>query len=162
MHIRHAAESDLDAINRVIEAAVMTWKLPERVKRLSVASHFYHPLDLQHMHIQVAEDQGRIMAVVAVDDEPVEVAGKGRALLLHGLYVAPEYQGQGTGSVLFEVAMSRVNERAMDGLLVRAQKDALGFFRKQNMQTLPVSDQRKDYQNRFWLGRKSHSKPTEQ
>ena len=36
IRIRPVDETDLDALNRVIGAAVMTWALPERVKRLSL------------------------------------------------------------------------------------------------------------------------------
>jgi len=54
--IRPARQIDLDAINRVIEAAVMTWDLPARVRRLSLASYSHTLLDLQHLDMVVAED----------------------------------------------------------------------------------------------------------
>ncbi len=37
--IRLAGHADLEAINRVIEVAVMTWDLPDRVKRLSLPAY---------------------------------------------------------------------------------------------------------------------------
>ena len=38
--IRPAGQADLEAINRVIEAAVMTWHLPDRVKRHALDGKF--------------------------------------------------------------------------------------------------------------------------
>lgn len=35
MTLRPATADDLEAVNRVIENAVMTWDLPDRVKRLA-------------------------------------------------------------------------------------------------------------------------------
>ncbi|WP_245795405.1 hypothetical protein [Thioalkalivibrio denitrificans] len=37
--LRAGDKSDLPAINAVIERAVMTWRLPDRVKRLSLPRH---------------------------------------------------------------------------------------------------------------------------
>ena len=54
--LRPATLDDLPAINRVIEAAVMTWDLPERVKRLSLPSYRYDAFDFDHLQMVVAED----------------------------------------------------------------------------------------------------------
>jgi hypothetical protein len=54
--LRQAAAADLDAVNAVIERAVMTWQLPERVKRLAMPSYRYGPHDLAHLHLVVADD----------------------------------------------------------------------------------------------------------
>ena len=54
INLRPALKTDLDAINRVIEAAVMTWKLPERVKRLSLPSYRYTLADFAHLEMVVA------------------------------------------------------------------------------------------------------------
>ena len=54
--IRPAWQADLEAINRVIEAAVMTWHLPDRVKRLSLPCYRYDNVDLDHLDIVLAED----------------------------------------------------------------------------------------------------------
>ena len=52
--LRPACGSDLDAVNGVIEAAVMGWHLPERVKRLSLPSYRYTRTDIDHMQVVVA------------------------------------------------------------------------------------------------------------
>ena len=59
--LRTARQADLEAINRVIEAAVMTWDLPERVKRLSLPSYRYTSVDFEHFEIVVAEDDRQSM-----------------------------------------------------------------------------------------------------
>ena len=46
----------LDAINRVIESAVLGWNLAERVKRLVLPSYRYTPLDVQHLSFAVARN----------------------------------------------------------------------------------------------------------
>ncbi|GAB6039601.1 hypothetical protein [Endothiovibrio diazotrophicus] len=38
VNLHRAGPADLEAINRVVEGAVMSWQLPERVKRLSLPS----------------------------------------------------------------------------------------------------------------------------
>lgn len=150
MQIRHATQDDLDTLNRVIEAAVMSWNLPERVKRLSMDSHLYHSVDLQHLLILVAEQQGVICGVAAIDKD-IQVFDDGtRGLLLHGLYVYPDFHRQGLGSALFEATEHEGRERQLDGILVRAQKDAAGFFRKMGMHKLPVENHATEYANRYW------------
>lgn len=44
----------------------MTWNLPQRVKRLSLPSYRYTPLDFDHLEIVVAEDdQHNIIGIAA-------------------------------------------------------------------------------------------------
>jgi GNAT superfamily N-acetyltransferase len=71
-------------------------------------------------------------------------------LLLHGLYVDPLYHGEGIGGRLLDAALEMVRERGMDGLLVKAQPDAVGFFQAMGMARLPVRDRERDYPHRFW------------
>ena len=52
--VRLAKISDLPEINRLIEAAEMTWKLPDRVKRLALSSYFYNEIDFAHLEIIIA------------------------------------------------------------------------------------------------------------
>ena len=63
--LREASKADLVAINQVIDAAIMTWKLPERVKRLSLPSYHYKEHDLQHIKLIVAEDDKQNIIGVA-------------------------------------------------------------------------------------------------
>lgn len=150
--LRTAQKNDLESINGIIEAAVMTWKLPQRVKRLSLPSYRYTTLDLDHFEIVLAESKQQIALGVAAwepanpEDTPADHAG----LLLHGIYVDPCHQHQGIGGLLFDAAQRAVDKRNLDGLLVKAQQDANGFFVSRGMSRLPVEDPVRHYANRFW------------
>jgi len=152
IQLRVAKKSDLDDINRVIEAAVMTWKLPERVKRLSLSSYRYTDIDFAHLEIVVAEDDGQNIVGVAGWEtaSPKDAPAGCTALLLHGIYVDPLYQRQGIGQQLFHAAEHAAAQQRKDGLLVKAQTDADNFFIAMGMQRLAVEDSARHYANRFW------------
>lgn len=150
--IRALAPGELAAVNRVIEAAIMSWELPERVKRLALPGYRYQQHDLDHLDIAVAVRGGEIVGVVAVETAAVRDAPAGRrALLLHGIYVLPGEQRRGIGSRLLHAAGQMARARGFDGLLVKAQAGAGGFFEKQRMTRLPVVDAGRDYERRYWL-----------
>jgi predicted N-acetyltransferase YhbS len=150
--LRPATPADLAAINAVIERAVMTWNLPERVKRLTLPSYRYSAHDLEHLHVVLVEDAGNAVLGVAAwelasaRDLP---AGK-TGLLLHGLYVDPAQQRAGVGSRLLEAAILAAGEQGFDGLLVKARPEAEGFFLARGLTPLPVTDAERDYPHRFW------------
>ena len=150
--LRPATPADLDAINAMIERAVMTWNLPERVKRLTLPSYRYSAHDLDHLHMVLAEDAGHAVLGIAAW-EPASArdlpAGK-TGLLLHGLYVDPQRQRAGAGSRLLEAAVSAAREQGFDGLLVKARPEAEGFFLARGLTPLPVTDAERDYPHRFW------------
>ena len=152
VHIRPATQADLEAINRIIEAAVMTWDLPERVKRLSLASYRYTALDFQHLDMVVAEDGVQhILGVAAWEQAEAKDCPKGHsALLLHGIYVDPSHHRQGIGHQLYQKAELAAPQHGYDGLLVKAQKGAEAFFLAQGMQPLEAHDPKRDYAGRFW------------
>ena len=150
--IRQVRQDELDAVNDIIESCVMSWDLPERVKRLSLSSYRYRPYDLKHFEMMVAEATwGEIIGVAVWEpastaDLPENKAG----LLLHGLYVAPQHQDQGVGGQLINSALEAVCTQRMDGLLVKAQSDAIGYFRSRGFTNLPIENPTKDYPHRWW------------
>jgi len=154
-HIRPAQGSDLVGINRVIDAALMTWDLPHRVKRLSLPSYQYNSFDLAHFAIYVAEQHGQIVGVVAWDMDALTIEADRKGLLLHGLYVHPEHQHQGIGTRLFLQAETAVREARLDGLLVKAQKDAEAFYISRGMHKLAVMDSEREFATRYWKDLKS-------
>ena len=155
IHVRPALADDLDAINHVIEAAVMTWNLPERVKRLSLSSYIYTALDFKHLDMVVAEnDEQNIVGVAAWElADGRDTPSDERALLLHGIYVEPSYHHRGVGSLLFHAAEQVVLDHPYSGLLVKAQEEATDFFIAQGMIRLEVEDTARHYANRYWKGR---------
>lgn len=152
VRVRPAAVDDLPAINAIVERAVMTWQLAERVKCLSLPSYRYQAHDLAHLHIVVAEDGAHAIVGVAAWEEAGarDVPPGKRGLLLHGIYVDPAKQKQGVGSRLLDAAMNAALESGFDGLLVKAQADASGFFAVRGMTRLPVENPERDYPHRFW------------
>ena len=148
--IRSANVDDLDAINRIIEAAVMSWQLPERVKRLALPIYRYNEMDLKYYSLVVAEDNNKVLAVAAWDTDIHQGKDDSRCLLLHGIYVQPEYQRHGIGSRLFREVENAVRGTKLDGVLVKAQNDAVDFFLCQGMQKLETEDLQRDYDNRYW------------
>ncbi|MDR9436280.1 MAG: GNAT family N-acetyltransferase [Thiohalophilus sp.] len=149
--LRQAGSSDLPKLNAVIEAAVMGWDLPERVKRLALPSYRYDEHDLDHLDLWVAQIPPAIVGVVALEPADTRDLPNGQCgLLLHGLYVHPDYQHQGIGRRLLQHAEQQVRERHLDGLLVRAQSGAGEFFVAQGMQGLAPRDNERDYQYRYW------------
>jgi predicted N-acetyltransferase YhbS len=154
--IRPARQADLEVINRIIDAAVMTWNLPARVKRLSLPSYHYNAFDLEHFAIYVAEQDGQIVGVVAWDKHALVIEGEQQGLLLHGIYVHPDKQHRGIGSRLFRVAENAVQESHLAGLLVKAQKDAEAFYVSRGMHKLAIADSARDFASRYWkpLGQK--------
>ncbi|MGF1612593.1 MAG: GNAT family N-acetyltransferase [Gammaproteobacteria bacterium] len=144
--------ADLEAINRVVESAVMTWRVSDRVKRLALPSYRYSGLDLTYLQLVVAENAARRLTGAAAWERAADKdAPPGRsALLLHGIYVDPAYHRCGIGRELLSAAEQAVHRHRHDGLLVKAQQDASGFFVAQGMIPLPASDPLHQYDRRFW------------
>ncbi|MHB1189166.1 GNAT family N-acetyltransferase [Thiobacillus sp.] len=153
LQLRQAQAADLPALNGVIERAIATWQLPERVKRLSLPSYRYQAHDLDHLHLVVAEDAEHALVGVAAWEPagPRGLPAEKRGLLLHGLYVDPSHQHRGIGSRLLDAAAAAARSQGFDGVLVKAQADANGFFAARGLQRLPVTDPARDYPHRFWL-----------
>lgn len=152
--LRTATLMDLDAINRVIASAVMSWQLTERIKRLSLSSHQYTEVDFKHLQFVLAQientAQAEIVGVAAWEAaDALNTPQNKRALLLHGLYVDAEHHNQGIGLALFQRAQQAAIAQHYDGLLVKAQADAGDFFISQGMRPLPQENDRQ-YSNRFW------------
>ena len=151
IHIRPADISELDAINQVIESAVMSWELPERVKRLSLPSYRYDAMDFRALEVVVALRDMEIAGVAAWESaDPKEAPVGGPALLLHGIYVDPAHHRQGIGRLLFREAERTVHAQGYAGLLVKAQESANGFFLSLGMHLLNAEDPERHYANRFW------------
>jgi GNAT superfamily N-acetyltransferase len=155
LQLRNAQRVDLPQINQVISAAVMTWNLPERVKRLALSSYHYHEVDFAHFGMRVAQRADALLGVAAWEpayprDLPEDLKPDARGLLLHGIYVDPEAQRQGIGRVLVAEALHAAQAQGLAGLLVKAQSDAVPFFHGLGWQALPVRDRVRDYEHRYW------------
>ncbi len=148
--IRLANKNDLRSINQVIEKALMTWKLTDRVKRLVLPTYFYNELDLEHFIIFVALESESIIGVACLDTELQEIEGGYSAMLLHGLFIDPAHQNAGIGGQLLEYAEDLARQHKMDALLVKVQKDAEKFFKAKGMKKLEDIDPYREYENQYW------------
>lgn len=146
-------DPDLPAINRIVEQCVLGWDLPERVKRLVMPSYRYTPADLPHLTfatVRNSADAAIIGAATWEPADPSEVPRGGTALLLHGLYVAPEYRHRGLGRRLIEACARTTVTTGAGGVLVKAQRDAESYFIAQGFSPLPVMNEQRDYDHRLW------------
>ena len=153
LEVRPASDADLGVVNAVIERAVMTWKLPERVKRLAMPNYFYTGHDLKYQQVVVAENSANgVVGVAAWEPAAKRDCPQGhRGLLLHGIYVSPDQQRHGIGARLLSVVSMAARAQGCDGVLVKAQADAEGFFASQGLEKLPVLQPDRDYPHRYWL-----------
>ena len=150
--LRKATATDLAVINTIIDAAIMTWDLPERVKRLSLLSYHYEQHDLETLDIVVAENtEHHIVGVAAWEPVgPTDALEGYSTMLLHGIYVAPEQQHKGIGTQLLRAAEQAALDKNYSALMVKAQASAAGFFLAQGMLSLEVVDVKRDYAHRYW------------
>ncbi len=152
LHLRAATLTDLDAVNRIIEAAVMTWPLSDRVKRLSLPTYKYNELDLKHLNLMVIENREKnILGIAAWQPADIRYTPKNTsALLLHGIYVDPKYHRKGIGSLLFMAAEKAAKDHYLDGLLVKAKVGSELFYQALGMQKLDVENENREFVNRYW------------
>jgi GNAT superfamily N-acetyltransferase len=139
----------LAAINAIITACVMSWPIAERVKRLTLASYQYHSEDLRHLSGLVALNSDN-EAIGVVTWEPLAASERQNSQLLHALYVDPRFQRQGVGRQLMQAARHLVCQQGSSGLLVKAQAEAIPFFRALGLSELAIVDASRDYPHRFW------------
>ena len=145
--------TELPAINAVVEAALTTWDLPDRVRRLVLPIYRYSEADRQHLCFALARAAGDadILGVAAWEPaNPRECPAERSGLLLHGLYVAPAQHQRGIGSRLLRTVMAQAAAGGFDGVLVKAQRDAEAYVAAQGLRRLPVDDSQRDYSGRYW------------
>jgi GNAT superfamily N-acetyltransferase len=149
--LRAVAVGDIDDVNRVMAAAIDTWDLSPRLKRLAMPAYRYRRDDFDHLTVLGAWQADRLLGFVSVEptDERQPLGGR-PALLVHGLYVRPQVQGCGIGTRLIDAARELARERGLAGLLVRAERSARPFFEKAGFTPLPVEDAQRDYPHRLW------------
>ena len=159
IRLRRGKTDDLDAVNAIIHAAIMTWDIPERVKRLSLPIYRYNAHDLEHLTLIIAESNAGEMVGIATweDADAADVPGGQRGLLLHGIYVHPEQRQRGIGSRLLEAALQAGREKDFDGLLVKANPDAQGFFLGRGLMPLAMEHPGREYPYRYWFDLRADS-----
>ena len=134
-----AGAKDLDTVNQIVARSLEGWGLPERVYRMSLRSFLYNAVDTEHMELTVAWSENGTGAGVAAwePDFSSEDSSEHRPILLHGLYVVPTWQGRGVGTRLLDSGVQRALERDFGRIVVKAWRDAEGFFRARGFRIDP-------------------------
>ena len=150
--LRRAEDRDLGQINEIISAAMNTWQLSERVKRLSLPLYQYRLPDFNNMDMVVAEtEEHELIGVAALEPAAIPETTVGTvSALLHGIYVAPEQVRRGIGSRLLDSVQSIAESKGFEGLLVKAHPGSISFFEASGFEKLPIEDQSRDYPYRYW------------
>ncbi len=153
MSIVKGKKTDLDCINQVITAAVKSWPMPERIKRLSVPVLSYDNEDFKYYRFAVYKEAEQIQGVAAWNPEAPVLTELGTGRLLHGLYISPEAQGRGYGQALMTAVLSEAEAQGADGLVVKAERPSIGFFEHSGLQPLAAAGPT-DYPYQFWYQRR--------
>lgn len=148
--LRPAGREDLEAINRLVAEAIEDWPLPERVRRLALPAYRYTEADLMFLDAVVREEAGQVVGVATWEAAEARELPEGATtgLLLHGLYVARTARGTGAGRQLVAACHKAARAAGADGVLVKAQTSAAGFFARVGFQSVPVRD--RDFEQRYW------------
>ncbi len=152
LRLRSATIGDLDTINNIVAAAMKSWRLSERVIRLSLPLYRYSEGDFAHQQILLAEIGCAIPAGMAAIEsaDNLEYNAAGNPALLHGIYIHPRYHRLGIGSELLQRAQEIARSTGFDGLLVRAMAEATTFFEVNGFLRVAVENAEREYQHRYW------------
>jgi GNAT superfamily N-acetyltransferase len=152
LNLREAQSFDLESVNELIAAAMNTWNLTNRVKRISLPLYRYQLHDLEYLQIVVAATvDSRITGVAALERaHQTDLPDGLSASILHGLYVTPDWHRKGIGSLLLERIETIARSEGAAGLLAKARPEAMPFFESCGFEKLPVEDHARDYPHRFY------------
>ncbi len=150
--LRDARSSDLHSANKLIAAAIDTWQLANRVKRISLPLYRYHQDDLRDMQLVVADsDDDEILGIAALEQAYASDRFDGlQTSVLHGIYVAPNLHRSGVGSGLLEKIENMARSNGSEVLLVKARPEAISFFCERGFRQLSTRDSSRDYPYRFY------------
>lgn len=135
MFVRTASERDLNAIRELL---VETWhatygpvygaaRVTEITDDWYSLSALKHQFDRPNAEFLVADDGTRLggMAYASAD-------ATGKAVMLHQLYVRPDFQGRGIGGMLLDEIIDSFPDATLLTLEVEeANTKAIGFYRSQ-------------------------------
>ena len=152
IRLRDARSSDLNRVNNLIAAAIDTWHLADRVKRISLPLYRYQEDDLRDMQLVVAHSgDNETLGVAALEQTYASDLFDGlRTSVLHGIYVAPNLHRSGVGSRLLEKIENMAHSHGTEVLLVKARPEAIAFFSKRGFRKLSARDSSRDYPNQFY------------
>ena len=150
-HIERASSRDLASVNAVIQRAIMTWSMSERVKRRAVTILQYDQVDAANLALYVCRSGTTIIGVIALDFDYKASRAGCRGILLHGIYVDPATHRRRVGQTLMKFAERQAVIRAEDGVWIKAERVSRRFFERCGyIHCAPKSDA--DYPYLYWKG----------
>ena len=148
--LRPAVDTDLGDVNAIVEMAMDTWNLAERVKRLSLPMYQYSRVDLENFEIFVADIGGtKTVGVAALETSNLAGPEGYRAAYLHSIFIDPGYNRRGIGRELVSRVEAVAQSHGFDCLLVKARPEAVRFFEALDFEFWPVEDPASDYPLRY-------------
>ena len=150
--LRDARGSDLHSVNNLIAAAIDTWQLADRVKRISLPLYRYQEDDLRDMQLVVADSgDDEILGVAALEQAyATDLLDGLQTSVLHGIYVAPSLHRNGIGSRLLERIENMARSNGTEVLLVKARPEAIAFFSGRGFRKLSTRDNSRAYPYQFY------------
>lgn len=137
LDIETVTTDELGTVNAIIAAAVLGWPMAARLKRVAVGVLSYDTLDLREMEMLLARVGGSPAGVAAWDPATVLHGRDGwSGVLLHGLYVHPEWQGNGVGTALQHAVADQATDLGFDALVVKSERVSVGYFERCGYETL--------------------------
>ena len=124
--IRRARPRDTSAINFVVESAIDSWPISERVKRLARPLYQYDNVDLHHYDLLVADQSDH--AIVGVASWSAGKPSPDSTACLQGLFVDAAWHRRGVGVALLEAVVGQAGVRGSGRLALRATRSAENFF----------------------------------
>ena len=137
--VRWTATRDLALVNQIVGRALSSWQVADRVMRLAMPSLHYTATDLEHMEFVLTKAEDVPVAVAAWESDTSAARAATEELLLHGLYVMPDWQRCGIGGSLLQHVEVLAAERGARSVTLHAWRDAETFFRARGFE--PDSEQ---------------------
>ena len=83
-------------MNTVVASSIIAWNLDGRLHRLSVEAYRYREPDwIDHQFYGLRDQNNTLSAILALNNNALELPGNLSCLQIHGLYVHANYQRQG-------------------------------------------------------------------
>lgn len=144
------SDDSITAINQVIESSIQAWQLSDRLYRLSINAYRYSPSDwIDHRFYGLMDQNNTLVGVLVFNEDASELPDYHQCLQIHGLYVCQNRQGQGVGSQCIDEAVILTRKLDLNALFVKAHESAVGFFKHQGFNEIPVQDALRDYPHRL-------------
>jgi ribosomal protein S18 acetylase RimI-like enzyme len=128
IEIREAKPSEAETLTKIAYAAKRYWGYPEAYIDLWADSLVYTPDRIKDTIVYAAVLDDQVAGFCALI--PAEADG---VYEMDGLWVKPEYIGQGVGRQLFKHATEMVQAKGGRELRLEADPNAVGFYKKMGM-----------------------------